>query len=197
MWMSTKGLLERLRQDREVSEILAWPLDFELSLSEYDFGWYVVKPRAEAETIARDGTGGVFLLYGSDEYLIHITSEGQAGVIARDLAEGIALMVSYPYWRDLLKFSGGGQLNEMRRVVPFLEREMHEDYPEIDEHRTLLREKLSLGETGDAIHLLHRAVAKLGQGIVVVAPDGTEFESLFNTFTVDSIPTWRQGITHG
>ena len=195
--MSTKALLERLRQDSEVREILAWPLDFELSLSEYEFGWYVVKPPAAAETIARDGTGGVFLLYGSDEYLIHITSEGQAGVIARDLAEGIALMVAYPFWRDLLKFSGGGQLKEMRRVVPFLEREMHEDFPEIDEQRALVRGKLSFTATGDPIELLHRAVVELGQGIVVAARDGTEFRSLFNTFTVDSNPTWRQGITNG
>jgi hypothetical protein len=196
MRMKTKALLERLREDREVRETLTWPLDFELSLSEFDYGWYVVKPPAEAETIARDGTGGVFLLYGSNEYLIHITSEGQAGVIARGLAEGLALMVAYPYWRDLLKFSGGGQLKEMRRVVRFLEHEMHEDNPEIDEQRSLLRKKLLLAETVDPIELLHKAVAEFGQGIIVTARDGTEFGSLFNTFTVDSNPTWREGITN-
>ena len=101
-------------------------------------------------------------------------------------------MVAYPYWRDLLKFSGGGKLDEMRRAVPFLEREMHEDHSEIDEERSLLRKKLFLAETDDPIESLHKAVAELGQGIMVAAPDGTAFRSLFNTFTVDSNPMWRQ-----
>src|SRR5262249_41274640 len=39
---------------------------------------------------------------------------GEAGALAGSLAAGVALMVALPYWRDCLKFSGGGSLDEMR-----------------------------------------------------------------------------------
>lgn len=190
--MPKQGFLEKLKRDRKIRDILAWPFDFDLSASARDADWFHVKPDAETTIVACDGTGGIFLLYSADQKLIHVTSEGQAGVIARDLEEGIRLMVTYPYWRDLLKFSGGGKLKEMRRVAPYLERELHEDESEIDKRRTTLRTKLSLKESDDAIASLHAAVSTLGKGIVVTAPDGTEFESLFNTFTVESNPMWKR-----
>lgn len=187
-------MLETLQVDDEVRKILAWPFDFDLSVPAADVGWFAVKPVAETKAIACDGTGGIFLLYGPQTKMIHISSEGQAGVIAGNLEEGIRIIVTYPYWRDLLKFSGGGKLKEMRRVVPFLEREMHDDHPGIDQQRAFLREKLYLADTSDPIESLHRAVSELGNGIILAAPDGTEFRSLFNTFTVDSNPTWWQGV---
>ncbi|MBB6053152.1 hypothetical protein [Armatimonas rosea] len=190
--MPKQEMLEILKRDREVRDILSWPFDFDLSVSARDADWFQVKPEADTNILACDGTGGIFLLYSPDQRLIHLTSEGQAGVIASDLEEGIRLMVAYPYWRDLLKFSGGGKLKEMRRVAPYLERELHGDQPDIDKQRSTLKKRLSLLEAVDAIASLHAAVSTLGKGIVVTAPDGTEFESLFNTFTVESNPAWKQ-----
>src|SRR5690242_19224712 len=54
--------------------------------------------------IATEGAGGAFLLSASG-YLLYVTSEGGAGVIAASLMEGLQLMVAFPYWNSLLKFS--------------------------------------------------------------------------------------------
>ena len=185
--------LLQLQSDVEVRKLLAWPFDFELPTAAVKADWFQIRPEAETSVIAQDGTGGLFLLYGTEQHLLHITSEGAAGVIAHNLTEGIALMVAHPNWRDVLKFSAGGKLVEMRRAHAYFERELHEEEPEIDSYRSILKERLSLGESGDQIAALHRAVSVLGEGITVVAPDGTEFDSLFNTFSVKSNPAWNEG----
>ncbi len=190
--MPKRTMFDKLQRDREIRRILAWPFDFDLAVSSRDGGWFEVKPVAETKIIARDGTGGIFLLFRARQNLIHISSEGQAGVIARDLEEGIRLVVTYPYWRDLLKFSGGGKLKEMRRVVRYLERELHEQQHDIDNQRSIVKKRLSLDEADDAIKSLHTAVKVLGKHIIVAGPDGTKFDSLFNTFTVECNPMWKQ-----
>jgi hypothetical protein len=190
--MPEPELHEQLKQDRNIRKILRWPFDFDLSVSVRDADWFEAQPDAETTIIAREGSGGIFFLYGLDQKLMHVTSEGQAGVIARNLEEGLRLIVAYPYWRDLLKFSGGGKLREMNRVAPYLETELLKDQPEMEELRSILKQKLSLGDARDAIASLHKAVSTMGKGIRVTAPDGSEFEGLFNTFTVESNPSWKQ-----
>ena len=64
-------------------------------------------------------TGGGFLAYGDGDGdfdqmpILYVTSEGQAGKVASNLSEWLAIVVAVPYWQDLLKFSGGGDLAEM------------------------------------------------------------------------------------
>ena len=185
--------LLQLQSDVEVRKLLAWPFDFELPTAPVKADWFQVMPKAETSVIAQDGTGGLFLLYGTEQYLLHITSEGAAGVIARNLTEGIELMVAHPEWRDLLKFSAGGKLAAMKRAQSHFETELHEEEPDIDGCRSILKERLCLSESGDHIAALHRAVSDLGKGITIIAPDGTEFDSLFNTFSVKSKPNWNEG----
>jgi hypothetical protein len=190
--MSKQTMLDKLQQDSEIQKILQWPFDFDVEGAR-QVRWFVVNPVAEIKTIACDGTGSIFVLYGPQQKLFHVTSEGQAGMIARSFEEGVGLIVARPYWRDLLKFSGGGKIEEMRRVAPYLERELYKHHPDIDEQRAFLKRKLSLADGGDVIASLHSAVAELGKGISVTAPDGSEFDSLFNTFTVESNPMWKRG----
>jgi hypothetical protein len=45
--------------------------------------------------------------------ILYVTSEGQAGTIAPHLTALLGTFVGAPYWQDLLKFSGGGDLGEM------------------------------------------------------------------------------------
>ena len=71
--------------------------------------------------IARDGSGGVFVTVPTSPRIMYASSEGEAGVIASDIDEFITLIVACPYWRDLLRYSGGGKLDEMRRAQGVLE----------------------------------------------------------------------------
>jgi len=101
-------------------------------------------------------------------------------VIARDLTEGIRLMIAHPYWRDLLKFSAGGKLAEMRTVLPYLERELRDDEPDIERHRSFLRKRLRLAESDDPIAALHYAASVL-----------SGFDRLFNTFSLEDNRAWE------
>jgi hypothetical protein len=163
------ALLDTLLADDDVCNALAWPIDFDLKAATDDTEWFTLTPKLETRPVASDGTGGLFLLCGRHQNVLHLISEGQAGIVARDLTEAIGLMAEYPYWRDLLKFSGGGVVEEMRRVAPYLERELQADSPEISDVRALLRERLALE-----------------------ARAGNRFDSLFNTFTVASNRAWRR-----
>ena len=187
--------IHQLKNDSEVREILAWPFDFDLANNQLGTDRFKVEPAAETTIVANDGSCGIFLQYGAGQHLMHITSEGAAGIIARDLTEAIQLFVTYPYWRDLLGLSGGGSPNEMRRAVPFLEREIQEDEPEINRYRSLLSARLGLQANADAIVLLYEAVTVLGSGIKVEGSKGV-LRGLFGECGVDDNHAWVPAEPH-
>ena len=67
--------------------------------------------------------------------LFYVSSEGQAGIIASDFTDFIGVIVALPYWLSILKFSGNGNLIEMLRAMPILERDYISSTPEIVEGR--------------------------------------------------------------
>src|SRR5262245_60654960 len=107
-------------------EDLDWPFDFSLRRTSDEIDWIRLRPAVPFTVIAGEGTGGVFLAYGTGVPeslpLLHGTSEGQSGRVASNLTEWLAILMAVPYWRDLLKFSGGGELDEMRQAANFMER---------------------------------------------------------------------------
>lgn len=190
--MTSHSLLAQIRGDGEVRDLLAGPFDFDVVVRDAATGWYPIDPERSAEVVARDGSGGLFILYGDDGMLLHVTSEGQAGVIAANLREGVQLIVEYPYWHDLLHFSGGGKPEEMRRDAPLLEQKLIRSQPTINEHRLVIQERLGLVSRSDAIGALYHCVFELSRLVSVSDPhDGTPFGSLFNEFTIASNPFWH------
>jgi hypothetical protein len=172
---------------------LLWPFDFDVQ-SVPPAAWVHVEGH-QVEPVATDGTGALFaLLYpppGPSAAVLYASSEGQAGVLARGLAEGLALLVWLPYWRELLKFSGGGQLAEMRRVEPYLIRDLAEDEGDIAPVQQRLAQLLQLTRPEDPVGLLHRRVAEGASEFRLLSDAGEEFESLFNRFVLEDNPMWR------
>src|SRR5207302_7717067 len=103
--MSGQAWVERLKRDPEVREALDKSFDFIVTDEETDISWFSVEPNASMRVIGRSASGGVFVLYGDQENVLHVTSEGQAGIVAGDLGEFLQLLVKHPYWLSLLKFS--------------------------------------------------------------------------------------------
>jgi hypothetical protein len=132
--------------------------------------------------IARDSTGGVFVQLSGSPRVLHISSEGEAGILAADLDAFIGLLVACPHWRDVLKFSAGGNLDEMRRAAALLEAVTVDD-EELEQARALLRLHLGPTEPADPVCSLHRAVST--SDVVVRGLDGSPFGSLFNAFMID------------
>ena len=90
--------------------------DFDLSRNATARGWLRLESPESFQPIAEDASGGVYLI-GSGGRILYVTSDELAGVIAVSLADALSLFVAFPYWRDLLKFSGGGDLTEMKRAA--------------------------------------------------------------------------------
>ncbi len=172
-----------------------WDLcDFELVKADNP-DWFALATGDPFHVVARDGTGGRFCTVepagNHVGALLYVSSEGEAGTIAPSLADGLATMVALPYWRDCLKFSGGGDLRQMQRAQVRCEADLRRKRPNVDAVRHDLFHALGLAPPVSPLETLHRAVAQ-GKEIVVGTTDGSLLSSLFNTFTVDHNPLWRR-----
>jgi hypothetical protein len=120
--------------------------------------------------------------------VLYVSSEGRAGVIADNFDAFIQLVVAHPYWLDILKFSAGGDLQEMRRAAAALEA-TRDDEDDINEAREEIRIRLDLPDAADPVGALYEAVA--ASDAIVRATDGSPFTTLFNRFSIDNNPMLR------
>jgi len=193
--MELPQLYRDILSNDAVQEILAGPFDFEVVTPGQNISEHQVLCSAELTILAREGAGGIFALFGDADVetrpVIFVSSEGQAGKIADNFNEAIELIVTFPYWSDLLKFSGGGKIDEMRKSQIYLQRELAEDEPDIDKIQKNILGLLNIKTTADPVLKLNQAVkSKLEKEIKGM--DGSDFESLFNTFVVENNPMWTK-----
>lgn len=145
--------------------------------------------------IAGDGTGGLFCtvpLGHQPPAVAYVSSEGEAGLIAWNLAGSLDLILALPYWRDCLKFSAGGRLDAMTTAALHLEEQLRAETPDIDGWRAQLRGALHVPALRNPLTVLHDTVtAGLAFGPVVDLVSGEPYESLFNTFEPEDNPSWR------
>jgi hypothetical protein len=138
--------------------------------------------------IGRDSSGGQFAQL-TDGRVLYASSEGQAGVLAADFDFFLKLLVAVPYWRDILTFSGNGQLDEMRRAAVAFAKYAIEEREDLVEATALIRSELSLVEPDDPVGALHHAVSE--SGVIIRDLYGNTCMSLFNRFTIDDNPMLR------
>ena len=182
--------LADLKDSRAVIDDLAHAYDFDIDRASGDYSWIRLSPEHRFLVIAGESTGGAFVAYGNGDFdlmpILYVTSEGQAGKVASNLSEFLAIVLAVPYWQDLLKFSGGGDLAEMRRTAALV----HENYAEdeiVTRAKTRLMKVLAIQEISDPIELFHHNVDTTD--CTVVAEDGWRYESLFNNFRSHDLRT--------
>ncbi|WP_206666947.1 hypothetical protein [Streptomyces lasalocidi] len=127
---SDDDILDSIRRDPELAELLWNVCEFDLSRAEHGEPVRLSSGLA-LESVAGDFTGGTFFLCGDGRRrpALYADSEGQAGLIGENLSEALEIMVGLPSWRDCLKFSGAGDLAVMRTAADRLERDEHRDEP--------------------------------------------------------------------
>lgn len=194
--MSEASLLQTLRTAAEAKRILESDFDF-LTLSSFSKPSLCrLQDGVDCELIATDASGGEFALCDArslpERPLLYASSEGQAGIIARSLERGLSVIIDLPFWEDCLKFSGRGQLAEMRRVVPLAEADLVAQSPHIALSRHTLRALFGLSPFPDSVEELHSAVVELSPHYPVCSADDWQFESLFGRFTVVQNGEWRR-----
>jgi hypothetical protein len=181
---------DALAADPEAVELLG-VCNFEVNVGPEEPAWFTVDGIPAVRQIGEDGAGGIVALLPPTQRVLFVSSEGEAGIIAADLEAFIQLIVAYPYWHDVLNYSGNGQLAEMRRAAVAMEATL-DDGDEVDEAREALREMFSLAEPDDLLDALHRAVSD--SDVVVRPPDGEPFTTLFGKFTIDNNPFLRDAV---
>jgi hypothetical protein len=143
-------------------------LDFDVGLGQGEPSWCSIDGVERPEVIARDGSGGEFIVLGPSPRVLWVSSEGEASVIAADLEELIDLVVLLPYWRDLLRFS---DIKKMRQAASGREQSWLDEDDEFGEFREFLKKELGLSDQCDPIGKLHQAVST--SDVVVRGPDGS------------------------
>lgn len=175
----------------EVVKALAGPFDFDVGRASRKAIWFRVSPAIELIPLAGDRAGGIYVQLKDWGDILYVDSEGAGGIIASDFPSAILLFVCHPYWRDLLKFSGGGVLAEMWRTLPFAQRDYYQRTPEARELGLMIRERLGLPRVTDVVDDFYTAVASSPERLRLLGPDGSMLGSLFNRFTVNRNPAWR------
>ncbi|AQR70753.1 hypothetical protein BZG29_22380 [Janthinobacterium sp. LM6] len=190
--LSIMIILADIKKSQTVMDELASQCDFDLGRAARDSSWIKLLPEKSFMVLAGESSGGVFLAYGEGEIerrpVLYVSSEGHAGRIAANLTELIAMMLALPYWRDLLKFSDRGNLQEMRRTAGFSEQDFAEEYAEFPAARKRIADSLLVPAIADPVRLLHDCVH--ATDCSVVAEDGWPYESLFHHFKSSDNPGW-------
>lgn len=168
-------------------EVVAWLGSLDVSFAPDDEPWFTIDGVESPRQIGSDGAGGAFVLLPSQNVL-YVSSEGRAGIIADTFEAFVQLVAARPYWLDILKFSAGGDLQEMRRAANALEATL-DDEDEDNEAREEIHRGLDLPEANDPVGALYEAVA--ASDAIVRATDGCPFTTLFNRFSIDNNPMLR------
>jgi hypothetical protein len=191
---SDDEILEMVRQDRGLAELLREVCEFDLMRS--DHGEPVrLSSGHPLEGIAGDFTGGTFFLCGEPRPIrpvLYASSEGQAGLIGQSLAEALEVMIGLPCWWDCLKFSGGGDLVAMQSAAEHLRRDELRNQPEIGAQRILIARALSLDLATVPVLLarLRNAMAGTTPDFLLTAETGEAYESLLGPWLPSRNPSW-------
>ncbi|MFD9792529.1 hypothetical protein ACFWXK_16435 [Streptomyces sp. NPDC059070] len=188
------NLLQRIEEDAEVAGLLADPFEFDVRRKAGDESARLASG-LPIEAIAGDFAGGTFYLCGADgsaRSVLYASSEGDAGIIAADLNEALELVVGFPYWRDCLKYSAGGDLAAMESATGFLCRDLVANRPSVRVEQSRVAEELGLDLESPLVLTvrLHRAVKSSGPDFTF-SDDVGEYGGLFGPFLPSRNRTWR------
>ncbi len=162
--MREAELLEAIRTDKGIAQALV-EFDFDPARVAHGPAEEIHLAGGEPmEMIAGDASGGAFLLVGKegdgDRPVVYAGSEGEGGLIAKNLHEALALVVGLSSIHDAMAFpadeDGGATL---RTWLAKCDTELREDWPDLDADRARLRETLGLPDALELLGALHAAQA--------------------------------------
>lgn len=197
--------MTRIQKSHDLQNDLELLYDFALMKPTEETSKQGFNVNVPALCIGRDACGGVFALVGEGDEatrrVAYISSEGQAGIVAETFDAFMSLVVTMPFWLDVLKFSGGGNVDEMEKACKLLSRDVVEDMDDMLEdddderdYRTVQKQmmkRLEVKEMTDPVRYLHRCVASGNDVEFSSSKDGTPYEFLFNRFVTTDNPMWK------
>ncbi|GAB3190054.1 hypothetical protein GCM10027259_61630 [Micromonospora palomenae] len=187
------SLLRRIAAAPSVSGVLRELVEFDVEdVASVDGSTARLSSSVSLCVIACDGTAGRFFLVGTEapsRPVLYADSEGSAGLIGSSLAITLATMVALPNWHDLLGFSGGGDLDQMRRAQAWLEEGMRRSHPDLDQLQALLVGELELDVLDDPVLTLWQSVRATDptETFIDDGDGGLPWGSLFGEWTIERL----------
>ncbi|WP_441255943.1 hypothetical protein [Tardiphaga sp. 285_C5_N1_2] len=162
---------------------MLWPFEFTVTDNQsHGPVWIDVTALQPFEVVGQNGSGGIFALVGDIKHVLHLTSEGQAGIVAASLQEFLELVVEHPWWEQIAS-ACDGDVAAMRAMLDDegadLDADAIDNDPAIETNRPLLQQQLGLGIPADPFGLLHHALVTLGAAYDLRDLDGQPMELLF------------------
>lgn len=203
--MVVPALLQKIKKSPSMQNVLDLLYDFTLIKPTEDLLTRGVKTELQLLAVATDACGGTYALLGDAEIekrpVVFISSEGQAGVIASSFNAFVALLITMPFWLDVLKFSGSGKLSEMEKAFALLQREVEQDMNELLEdddnpkkYKTIQKElmaQLNLQLLNQPVAALYQSVKNGGVLSVYDKKNGKPHTSLFSPYVTADNPLWQ------
>ncbi|MCL2760871.1 MAG: hypothetical protein FWD70_04395 [Desulfuromonadales bacterium] len=168
---------EVIKNDSQLAEKIDYLCDFSLykTLKKFDTRHcYSEEPYRVFATDASGGTFG-FIGPGSPARLSigYCSSEGSAGRIATNVDDFFRLLVFYPFWRDLCKFS----CIHDPKMVEFYENSFIEDMAELNfdysKEQEYIADVLQLTKRGDILNKFHSVLKQEPKFIMHCSEDDT------------------------
>ncbi len=150
---------------------------------------YLFHAKEKLTIFATDGAGGVYTTIekGDDieEFPIaFISSEGQSGKIARTFNELIELIIYYPFWQDILKFSSNGDLEQMTKSIPYLEGERIEFIPDYKKVQRVISNELGIVKRSSLLENLLKEVMEKPFFKVFSTEDDNIYDTLIGSYII-------------
>lgn len=187
------SLLRRIAAAPSVSGALRELVEFDVEdVASVDGSTARLSSGANLHVIACDGTAGRYFLVGTEapsHPVLYADSEGSAGLIGSSLAIALATMVALPNWHDLLGFSGGGDLEQMRSAEAWLGEGTQRSRPDLDQLQALLVGELELDVLDDPVLTLWQSVHATDptDNFVDDSDGGIPWGSLFGEWTIERL----------
>ncbi|GAA0177849.1 hypothetical protein SH2C18_09980 [Clostridium sediminicola] len=163
--------------------------DFILCKPSNDTEEYMFYAKEKLTILATDGSGGVYAIVGDGDVeklsVVYVSSEGQAGKIANSFNELLSLIIYYPFWLDILKFSDNADIDRMIDTVPLLEKERLEDIPDYIEIQEEIGCNLGLAKSKKSINNLRNIVIEKPGFVVCSTEDNNPSETLVNFYVIE------------
>jgi len=171
-------ILDQIINGNDLTKVFDKYFDFRIEdVSLLSDRWQLIS-ESKVSVFGSDSTGSVFGVLGEGDIellpVVYLSSEGQAGVIAKTIKEFIELIVFLPAWRDLIYSETEAEITQTAKEI---EESMQEILPDLPCMKIKVSGLLQLNDK-----LVIRNLAKVVNNAYlpkVWGDDGEEFGSLF------------------
>jgi hypothetical protein len=174
-------LVLRIQSHRELSDTLASSFGFDVLACDGNGLPFTIDGARTVQAVAGDQEGGTYALCETSAMrsaLVYVGADRRAGVLGRDLEEGLGLIVSLPRWRAIVRRAGGPSLECVQRAARNIQDEIEEAEADLVGRQARVFALLGLPRPRQPVFRLHRRLLEGQRWLVVRGKGGQAYAPL-------------------